>query len=43
MIKARESKEATKELIIIRRLLSDDLLLSTLFKNVRTSFKRNKD
>jgi hypothetical protein len=43
MIKVRELKEAIKELIAIRRLLSGDLLLSTLFKNVRTSLKRNKD
>jgi hypothetical protein len=43
VIKARESKEVTKELIIARRLLNGDLLLSTLFKNARTSLKRNKN
>jgi hypothetical protein len=43
VIKVRESKEAIKELIIIRRLLSSNLLLFTLFKNARTSLKRNKN
>jgi hypothetical protein len=43
MIKARELKEVIKELIIIRRFSSGDLLLSTLSKNARTSLKRNKN
>jgi hypothetical protein len=43
MIKVRELKEIIKELIIIRRLLNNDLLLFTLFKNARTSLKRNKN
>jgi hypothetical protein len=42
-IKAKEPKEAIKELIVARRLLSGDLLLLTLLESARTFFKKNKE
>jgi hypothetical protein len=43
VIKAREPKATIKEIIVLRRLLSGNLLLATLSKNVRRTLKTSKD
>jgi hypothetical protein len=43
VIKAREPKATTKEIIVLRRLSSGDLLLTTLSENARRTLKTSKD
>jgi hypothetical protein len=40
VIKTKEPKEAVKEIIAARRLLSGDILLSTLTEKARIIFKK---
>jgi hypothetical protein len=42
-IKAREPKATIKEIIVLQRLLSGDLLLTTLSENARRTLKTSKD
>jgi hypothetical protein len=42
-IKAREPKATIKEIIVLQRLLSGDLLLATLSENARRTLKISKD
>jgi precorrin-2 methylase len=43
VIKTKEPKEAVKEIIAARRLLSGDILLSTLTEKARIIFKKNNE